>query len=102
MALPLAHKNETHHSEYPRTPSGEFFYSLQSLKYHKQTLDIAVFICYNSFVVFGEVAEWSKAQHWKCCEVQASVSSNLILSSMSEQALYCLLCFFDEITFNIN
>ena len=34
---------------------------------------------------FGEVAEWSKAQHWKCCEVQASVSSNLILSSTSEQ-----------------
>ena len=30
----------------------------------------------------GEVAEWSKAQHWKCCVPQGTVGSNPTLSAI--------------------
>lgn len=33
----------------------------------------------------GEVAEWSKAQHWKCCVAQVTVGSN---PTLSVQTLY--------------
>ena len=35
----------------------------------------------------GEVAEWSKAQHWKCCVGQLTVGSNPTFSVTSKEAL---------------
>ena len=34
---------------------------------------------------FGEVAEWLKAQHWKCCLAQVNEGSNPSLS-----VIFCL------------
>jgi hypothetical protein len=34
----------------------------------------------------GEVAEWSKAQHWKCCVPQGTVGSNPTLSAILRSA----------------
>jgi hypothetical protein len=34
----------------------------------------------------GEVAEWSKAQHWKCCVGQLTVGSNPTFSVTSQKA----------------
>ena len=37
-------------------------------------------IVYNPPAAFGEVAEWLKAQHWKCCLQQCNAGSNPVLS----------------------
>ena len=35
------------------------------------------------FIFLGEVAEWSKAQHWKCCVLlKGTVGSNPTLSAI--------------------
>ena len=50
----------------------------------KKYLTFSIF-CGMLFKVFGGVAERLKAQHWKCCDVKASVGSNPIPSSKNRQ-----------------
>ena len=46
-------------------------------------------------VSVGELSEWFKVQSWKGCVVQATMSSNLILSAI------CLLSLYIKAFFNI-
>ena len=48
---------------------------------------IAVSICYDRKAVFGEMAEWLKAQHWKCCLGETLTRVRIPLSPFSGDRL---------------